>query len=118
MLNTTTGAHRSAGIDCERDGVPVGVDQLVGSTLCILVPRDRILVNMIGHHARGQVMGFVEEHRLPCTPDAVQVGGRSQHVRKRASFSAVRSFCSSFRIQALSSIRLLYVPWKIGLSSP
>ena len=73
-----------------------------------IVAADRVLVDVVGHHAGHQVVRLVEEHRLPGPPEDFVIGRRCRaSCSSTPSFSAVVSSRSSSRVRCFSSMRLL-----------
>ncbi len=84
-----------ASVNARNEVFPPACDHLLRQTLREIVAAHGILVHVVGHNARCQIVGLVEEHRFPGTPKhliacRIQAGfrllGSAKEVRQRAQF--------------------------------
>src|SRR5207247_9643574 len=64
----------AARVDAGREAFPARVDHFLRQSLRKVVAASCIFVNVIGHHAGGQVVGLVEKQGFPGAPQGGVVG--------------------------------------------
>ena len=63
-----------ARVDPGGNGFPIAVDRFLGLALRRLVTADGVVIHVVGHHARRQVVRLVEQDRFPSWPERRRVG--------------------------------------------
>ena len=107
-LKTTTGVPGPRVSIFDGEHVPVRVDELVGPALGVLIASDRVVVDVVGHDAGGQVVRLVEQHRLPAGQSAADRSALPSQPADRAQLLGREQLAARcVRIQSFSSIRLL-----------
>ena len=72
------GDSRPARVDLGRYAVPAVRNRVVCKMLREVVTALHVLIHMVRHHARGEVVGLIEQHRLPGALEEVGVSGITQ----------------------------------------
>ena len=73
-------------VDGRRGGTQAGLHFVVGNPAREIVATERVVVDVVGHHAAHQVVSVIEQQWFPGTPQDGFVGGNAPPLQQHSQF--------------------------------